>query len=113
MAFGGAATVAMTGLLGKFDVRIDILKALPALTNPTALLDAISVPGKFGLDVATLQVVVPNVVTVNATGIHVNYDPTYNPAKHNNTPAPAIVQVQSASITFPTFGVTGLIGPDP
>ena len=38
------ASVTLTGLLGTFDVRVDIVKASAALSNPAALLAAFGVP---------------------------------------------------------------------
>ena len=39
-------TANLTGILGTFDVRVDLLKAADALGNPAALLAAFDVPGQ-------------------------------------------------------------------
>ena len=49
----------LTGILGTFDVQVDLLQALQSLTNPSGLLAAFSVPGKFTLSVASLSINVP------------------------------------------------------
>ena len=64
-------------------------------------------PGKFGLSVNSLLVTVPNLVTVTGTGIKVNYDPNYDASKNEGKPQ-TIVIVDTASISFPSIGVTGV-----
>ena len=39
---------------------------------------AFNVPGKFGLEIASLEVVIPNVVRVLGNGIRINYDPNWD-----------------------------------
>ena len=92
LAFGGSngaqtagqqqngISATLTGILVTFDVQVDVLKAVQALQNPSALLAAFSVPGKFGVKVASLNITVPNIVVVTATGINVKYDPTRDAA---------------------------------
>src|SRR5262249_25526543 len=77
-----------------------------ALSSPSSLLAAFNVPGKFSLNIASLLIEVPNAVTVTGSGIHVNYDPSYNPADHGGAPQ-TLVTLDHASIAFPAFGVTG------
>ena len=66
----------LTGVLGKFDLSVDIAALL---TNPLA---AISPNGKFSLDITTLDIEVPDVFTAKATGFRISYDPAYDPADH-------------------------------
>ena len=74
-------------------------------TPPTAaLFAAFSVPGKFGLKVQTLNVTVPDVVVVAATGIKIGYDP-------NATGPQELLRLQSASVTFQAVGLSANIGP--
>ena len=72
----------LTGILGKFEIDVDLLQAVSALTNFPALLNAFSVPGNFSIDVATVRVEIPSIVIVTGAGIHVNWDPNYDPALH-------------------------------
>ncbi|HTD68791.1 MAG TPA: hypothetical protein VK846_19895, partial [Candidatus Limnocylindria bacterium] len=104
-------TAEVTGLLGTFDISVDIFAALGAITGGGNIADAFSVPGKFRIDIAGLKVVVPNVVEVTGSGIVINYDPNYDPTK-NGGARQEIVVVQSAKVTFPSFGVSGLIVPN-
>ncbi|MHB1244484.1 MAG: hypothetical protein ACYC1P_13960, partial [Gaiellaceae bacterium] len=92
----------LTGILGTFDVKVDLLRAVQGLTNPSELLAAFSVPGKWGLSVAGLEVLVPDVLRITGSNIKINYDP-------NAAASVPIVTVASASIEFPTFGITGSI----
>ena len=98
----------LTGILGTFDIQVDLLQALQSLSNPSGLLAAFSVPGNFTLSIATLNVNVPDVVTVTATGIHVNYDPSKDQSHTSNTP---LVTVDRATVFFPSFGVGGDVMP--
>ncbi|HMJ89194.1 MAG TPA: hypothetical protein VK530_05230, partial [Candidatus Acidoferrum sp.] len=79
---GSGITAEVTGLLGTFDISVDIFAALGAITGGGNIADAFSVPGKFRIDIAGLKVVVPNVVEVTGSGIVINYDPNYDPAKN-------------------------------
>ncbi len=116
LAFGGAAgagnqtssgiQATLTGILGTFDVAVDIAKAAAAISNPAKLLEAFDVTGKWSLSVTSLLVDVPNVVRVTAAGLKVGYDPNYDRA----TKGPQqILTLQSAQIQFPSFGITGTI----
>ncbi|HLQ76232.1 MAG TPA: hypothetical protein VK210_02700, partial [Terriglobia bacterium] len=69
-----------------------------------------SVPGKFRIDIGGLLVEIPNVLKVTGSGIVINYDPNYDPATNGGLPQQLVV-VQTATITFPRFGVTGAILP--
>ena len=80
------------------------MQAVQALQNPSALFAAFSVPGKFGVAVQTLNVTVPNVVVITATGIKIKYDP-------NATGPQELLRLQTASVTFPAVGLSANIGP--
>src|SRR5205085_9243791 len=95
-------TATLTGILATFDVQVDGLQAVQALQNPSALFAAFSVPGKFGLKVQTLNVTVPNIVVVTATGIKIGYDP-------NATGPQELLRLLAASVTFPAVGLSASI----
>src|SRR5262249_202648 len=80
-------TVALTGILGTFDVAVDAFGLLSGNFR-------VNVPGKFSLRIAGLEAKVPDVVTINAEGILVQYDPA-GPASQE------IVRVNSATVLFP------------
>ena len=117
LAFGsggdsGGMSASLTGILGKFEIDANLLTAFTAFTaaNPVStLLSAFSVPGNFSVDVATVNVTVPGIVVVNGAGIHVNWDPNYDPAAHAGH-AQTILTVDTASVNFPSFGLTASIG---
>ena len=92
------------GIVGTFDVQVNLLTALQHLTDPAGLLSAFSVPGTFSLSVQSLTMTVPNAVTITASGIHVNYNPTKDQSFSAATPFP-LVTVDTATVTFPSFGV--------
>ena len=97
-------TAELTGVLGKFDVEVDII----ALTQGD--LSAFGASGKFSLEVASLKVEVPNAVLLTGTGLMVEYDPNYDPADHNGE-SQRIVTVNSASLSILPLDVTGSIEP--
>ncbi|MBK8118786.1 MAG: hypothetical protein IPK39_05850 [Sulfuritalea sp.] len=118
LSFGGGTgqsssgiTARLTGLLGTFDISVDVTKALAAITGGGNLLEAFSVPGKFGVQIAGLNIEIPNALKVTASGIIFNWDPNYNPADNGGARQRLLV-VQQASITFPSFGITGQINPN-
>ena len=88
----------LTGIAGTFDVKFDALGLLsgnfrfPSLT------------GKFSLNIAQLTATVPGVVVLTASGIQIGYDPA-GPADQT------LVSINSASISFPAFNLTGTIRP--
>ena len=109
LAFGGGSvSTRMTGVLGTFDVRVDLLRAASAIGNPSQLLSAFSVSGKWGFKADTLEIAVAGLLTVSATKIAVGYDPGHDRATLG---AQKLVTVESAAIAFPTFNVTGVIAP--
>lgn len=112
LAFGGSGSAAagasqqqqqsgvtadLTGILGTFDIGVDVFGLLSGNVR-------VDVPGKFSLRVAGLSVVVPGVVTVEAAGIVINYDPAGNRTQE-------MVRIDSASITFPAINIRGSISP--
>ncbi|HVP75835.1 MAG TPA: hypothetical protein VMS63_07420, partial [Gaiellaceae bacterium] len=101
--FGGASA-SLTGIVGTFDIQIDLLQALQAINNPSALLSAFSVPGAFTLKVASLNVTVPGALLVTATQINVAYNPNQDQSYTSGHP---LVTVGTASITFPSFAGVG------
>ncbi|MDX6411753.1 MAG: large repetitive protein, partial [Gaiellaceae bacterium] len=107
---GSGVTAKLTGILGTFDVQVDVMKALSSISDPAGLINAFSVPGKFSLSIGTLLVDVPDVVRVTGSGIKIAYDPSYDPAKHGGK-SQELVVVNAASIAFPLLGVEGLIEP--
>ncbi|MHC4396401.1 MAG: hypothetical protein ACYS1A_12170, partial [Planctomycetota bacterium] len=98
-------TAELTGVLGTFDIEVDVLALLGG-----DFLNAFNVPGKFGLKIDGLDVNIPNVVRVTAAGIDINYDPNYDPAEHSYQPQ-EILSLESASISFERFNITGSISP--
>ena len=97
-------TARLTGVLGKFDIEVDIAEFL---NDPLA---AIGLSGKFSLDIAGLEVTVPDVVRVSASGIRIAYDPNYDPARNNNRPQELVV-IDTATVTFDRFRLSGRIDP--
>ena len=63
--------------------------------------------GKWGLRIASLEAVIPNVATLNAQGVVFGYDPA--PAKDDGTQE--LLRIASANITFPKLGLTGKLRP--
>src|SRR5206468_2661970 len=108
----GGMSARLTGILGKFEIDVDLLAALTAVTsgNFASILGAFSVPGKFSVDVATVRVEVPGIVIATGAGIHVQWDPNYDPAAHNGK-AQTLLTVDTADVTFPAFGVSAQITP--
>ena len=90
-------TVDLLGILGTFDLAVDVFGLLSGNVR-------IEPTGKWNLRVASLEATVPNVAVLLATGITVGYDP-------NGAVDQELVRVNSATITFPRFGITGSIRP--
>src|SRR5204863_7959011 len=85
-------------LLATFDLGVDVFGLLSGNFR-------INLPGKFSVRVAALEVVVPDVVQINAEGIDIHYDPA------NKRPDQELVRIDNATILFPKFGITGSISP--
>src|SRR6267142_3158438 len=94
---GSGPSAALAGILATFDIAV----GLPGNFS-------FSATGKFSLSIANMVAQVPNVVKAEASGILVQYDPAAGPSQE-------LVRIRSASLTFPTFGLTGQIDqiPDP
>ena len=90
---GSGVSATLTGILGTFQLGI----GLPGNFS-------VSPTGKFSLAVSSLVVEVPNVVNVTASGILVQYDPMGDAHQE-------LVRINSASITFEKFDLTGTISP--
>jgi len=56
----------------------------------------------------TIEIRVPDVVTVRGTGLQIAFDPNYDRAKNDNK-AQKLLTIKTASVTFESFGVTGSI----
>ena len=89
--------VDLLGVLGTFDIQVDALGLLSGNFR-------VNVPGKFGLRIASLEAEIPNVLQLKAEGIQVTYDPK-GPVNQE------IVRINSATITMPSFNITGKIRP--
>ena len=90
-------TVDLTGILGTFDVAVDAFGLLSGNFR-------VNVPGKFSLRIAGLEAKVPDVVTITAEGIQIQYDPA-GPISQE------LLRINSATVVFPKFGVRGIIRP--
>ncbi|MCG8549230.1 MAG: hypothetical protein MI799_02375, partial [Desulfobacterales bacterium] len=105
----------LTGVLGTFDLGVDIAALLE---NPLA---AISPSGKFTLDVGALEIEVPDVVRVQAAGISIAYDPSWQAYSDDPGYVPTaeelltekrgqeLVVIASASVEFPALNISGAI----
>ncbi len=89
-------TAQLTSVLGLFDIGVNPLDLIGGKVEITG--------GKFSFRVGSLDVNVPGVVEATASGLLVTYDP-------NGPSNQQLVSIQSASLTFPSFGLTGLISP--
>jgi hypothetical protein len=96
-------TAELTGLLGTFDVEVDLLALLGG-----DILHAFNVPGKFGLKIDGLDINVPNVVKITGAGIEINYDPNYKAEEHDGESQKLLV-IDSAEVSFEKFGISGSI----
>ncbi len=123
---GSGITASLTNVLGTFQVQVNVFSLLTAITsgNVSSIFSAFSVPGNFSLNIGGLSVVVPNAVTITASGIQFNYDPSFNP---NTAPSNSslggmhgtdglyhqkYLTINSGSVYLPEFGVTASIAPD-
>ncbi len=97
---GSGVTVDLLGVQGTFDLAVDALGLLSGNVR-------IEPTGKWGLRIASLEAVIPDVATLTAQGVVFNYDPA--PAKDDGTQE--LLRIASADITFPKLGLTGRIRP--
>jgi hypothetical protein len=85
----------LIGVFGTFDLAVDAFGLLSGNFR-------VELTGKFSFAVAALEVVVPDVVRVEAKGIQVKYDPMGEPDQE-------LVRINSASIQFQKFALRGEI----
>ena len=83
-------------MLGTFDLGVDVFGLLSGNVR-------VELPGKWSFSVQSLEVVVPDVVTVTAEGISIKYDPA------DADPNQEIVRIDEAVIQFQRFAVRGTI----
>ena len=86
LAFGGAQGAAgqtssgikasVSDLLGTFDVSVDVLALSKVISGGGSLRSVFSVPGDFTIQVGKLDVEVPELFTVTASGIVFNWHPS-------------------------------------
>ena len=88
--------VNLLGVLGTFDIAIDVFGLLSGQFH-------VELPGKWSFSVQSLEVIVPDVVTVTAEGILIKYDPA------NPDPEQEIMRIDSAVVQFQQFAVRGSI----
>ena len=90
-------TVDLIGILGTFDLAVDVFGLLSGnvRVEPT---------GKWSLRVASLTAHIPNVADLSAGGIVVGYDPAGGDDQE-------LVRVNTATVTFPRFGISGSLTP--
>ena len=83
--------------MGSFDLAVDVFGLLSGhvRVEPT---------GKWNLRAASLQATIPGVAELVADGIVIGYDPK-GPADQE------LVRINSATLTFPRFGISGSIRP--
>ena len=107
LAFGGSQgssgiTADLIGVVGTFDIGVDVLGLFSGNFR-------VEVPGKWSLNVASLEVDIPDLLQVTAEGIRIGYDP-----EADNTQE--LVRIDEANIFLPKFAVRGTIrsfDPDP
>ncbi|HWS34529.1 MAG TPA: hypothetical protein VN408_17540, partial [Actinoplanes sp.] len=90
-------TVDLIGLMGSFELAVDVFGLLGGAVD-------IGLTGKWSLQIASLDAQIPNVVRLQATGVRLSYDP-------KGAADQEIVRVNTATITFPSLGVTGSLRP--
>ncbi|MDX5398537.1 MAG: hypothetical protein LPK92_02260, partial [Actinomycetes bacterium] len=89
--------VDLVGLQGSFELAVDVFGLLGGNVD-------IGLTGKWGLAVASLDAQIPNVARLQATGIRITYDPAGEVDQE-------LVRINTATITFPNFGITGSLRP--
>ena len=118
LAFGGRSTttpgqptqtqqnsgvsVDLVGLQGTFDLAVDALGLLSGNVR-------IAPTGKWGIRVASLEAQVGNVAKLTAEGVVFGYTPRAADATGPDTQE--LLRIATATITFPTLGVTGSLRP--
>ena len=94
-------TTTMTGVLGTFDLAVDVLGFLQGSGS-------ISLTGAWSLSVSSFDLEIPNLLEASATGIKIGYDPAYE-AQEGDVTGQELVRIDSASLIFPTFHIAGRI----
>ena len=98
---------------GTFDVRVDLAQGRRRARQPRRAARGLRRPGQVHARRRRASWRrCPNVVVIAGSGLRVSYDENYDPAK-NAGKAQEILRLNSASVTFPRFGITGLIQPLP
>ena len=97
---GSGVSVDLIGLQGTFDLAVDAFALLGGTVR-------IAPTGKWGVRIASLEAQVSTVARLTAEGIQFGYDPAHDPATGHQE----LLRISSASITFPTLGVTGSLRP--
>ncbi len=98
---GSGISVDLLGLQGTFDLAVDALGLLSGNVR-------IEPTGAWGIRIASLEAQIPNVATLNAAGIVFGYDPTHDDAVDGPQ---ELLRIATATITFPSLGVTGSLRP--
>ena len=102
--------VELTGLLGTFDLSIDLLGFLQGSGS-------IDLAGKWSVDVNSFLLDIPNLLTAGAEGIKFGYDPDYKEEEHPDPVNPGkflpqeIIVINSAFISIPKLKLSGGITP--
>ena len=91
------STVDLIGVQGSFELAVDVFGLLGGNVD-------IRLTGKWNLQVTSLDAQIPNVARLQATGIRIGYDP-------KGAADQEIVKINTATITFPSFGITGSLRP--
>ncbi|MHC4428409.1 MAG: hypothetical protein ACYS0D_07370, partial [Planctomycetota bacterium] len=97
-------SVELGGVLGTFDITVDILGLISG--DPEGF--PIGLTGKWGLEIATLNATIPDVIIITGSGIRFGYDPNHD--SEANGPQELFV-VNSASIHIIPVGIIGEINP--
>ncbi|HEY9249312.1 MAG TPA: hypothetical protein VIO38_09285, partial [Rariglobus sp.] len=95
LAFGSGGSGGITATITGLRITFDIAVGLPGDFS-------LSATGKFSVEVATLEIDVPNVVNIRAAGILIQYDPAA-------TGVQELVRINSASLSFLNGQVVGSI----
>ncbi|MEN9554493.1 MAG: hypothetical protein RLZZ232_779, partial [Planctomycetota bacterium] len=107
----------LTDILATFDVGVDLnIPAILGMSDGPKIKDG-GLTGKFNLDVGSMKLTVPQLVTVEATGIKVSMDPqidkngdgTESQAEKDDFSKRQILSVETASVTIPKLSISGAI----
>ena len=109
----------LTGIMATFDIAVSL--NIPAILgmNSEPKIRTGGFTGKFSLDVATLDLTVPNVVNVNATGISIQMNPQIDTdgdgqissAEQAAFDAREILRVDDVTVTIPKISASGTLQP--